>query len=299
MKKILLGLVFILTLALIGGTTVFNFPSVGEVLAHGKTNNAWSTPVLGTCTPKNDCGPEGTQTATYSCVCSVGSDIDCKTHVYVEGRKYADKIDTDPRPGHTHWECPSHDSAYTSDDSSKPCSREVNIDTGAETKVENQDCTLTEYKACTVDLCSNLTGMQETLPEGVQANENNYCSCKEGYHEVIVEDGVKRTVVLDGYDNFTCEPDQSSTPTPTPTQTPSNPGGPGDGKSDGRSDGRSSCPECTQAPATAAVLGASTGPAVLGLSTTSGEESVMLQLVQLFGALVSGAAGFTFFKKNA
>jgi hypothetical protein len=287
-KNILLGLVFVLTIALISGTTVFNFPSVGKVLAHGKTNNAWSTPVLGTCTPKNDCGPEGTQTATYSCVCSVGSDIDCKTHVYV--KKYADKIRHNGE-----WRCPHNDSDYTSDDSSKHCDRD--IDTGAETKVENQDCTLTEYKACTVDQCSNLAGIQETLPEGVQANENNYCSCKEGYHEVIVEDGVKRTVVLDGYDNFTCEPDQSSTP--TPTQIPSNPGGPGDGKSDGRSDGRSSCPECTQAPATAAVLGASTGPAVLGLSTTSGEESVMLQLAQILGALVSAGAGFTFFKKNA
>lgn len=99
----------------------------------------------------------------------------------------------------------------------------------------------------------------------------------------------------------TVEPSITPTPTveSTPTPTPSNPGGPGDGLSDGRSDGRSSCPECTQAPKSAAVLGASIGPAVLGLSTTSGEQNIVLQLVQLFGALASGIAGYTFFKKNA
>lgn len=98
-------------------------------------------------------------------------------------------------------------------------------------------------------------------------------------------------------------PTPTSTPTetvtPTPTNTPSsNPGGPGDGRSDGRSDGLSSCPSCTQAPQ-GQVLGASTGPAVLGLSTTSGEENYLLQFAQLFGALTSAGLGFTFFKKNA
>jgi len=98
-----------------------------------------------------------------------------------------------------------------------------------------------------------------------------------------------------------CIDGQCVTPTvtPTPTPTPTNPGGPGDGLSDGRSDGGSSCPECTKAPQ-GQVLGASTGPmkAVLGLSTTSGEESA-LPLLQFLGALTSGLVGFKFFKKNA
>jgi hypothetical protein len=88
------------------------------------------------------------------------------------------------------------------------------------------------------------------------------------------------------------------TVTPTPTPVPSNNNGGGsDGKSDGRSDGRSSCPSCTQTPQ-GQVLGASTGPQVLGLSNTGGEENILLQFVQLFGALTFAGLGFTLFKKN-
>lgn len=95
----------------------------------------------------------------------------------------------------------------------------------------------------------------------------------------------------------TGNPTPTLTPVPTvvPTNPPGNPGGPGDG----RSDGGSSCPDCTKAPGGASagqVLGASTGQ-VLGLSTTSG-ENISLQLAQLFGALIAGVTGFTFFKKN-
>lgn len=84
----------------------------------------------------------------------------------------------------------------------------------------------------------------------------------------------------------------SVTPTPTSGQTP--PGGPGDGLSDGGS----SCPDCTKPHnSTQSVLGASTGPQVLGLSTTSGEENAVLPLVQLFAALTSGMFGFKLLKK--
>ncbi len=90
-------------------------------------------------------------------------------------------------------------------------------------------------------------------------------------------------------------PVPTTEPTVVPTNTPSI-GGPGDGKSDGRSDGksdgRSSFPQTG-----GQVLGASTGPQVLGLSTTSGGNTIP-QLAQLFGALISGITGFTFFKKN-
>ncbi len=94
---------------------------------------------------------------------------------------------------------------------------------------------------------------------------------------------------------LTPTPTVSITPTPTTDpcanggcQTP--PGGAGDGRSDGHSDGRSSCPSCTQAPTTKAVL---------GLSTTSSEDNGMLQIAQLLGALTLSVAGFALYKKNA
>jgi len=88
----------------------------------------------------------------------------------------------------------------------------------------------------------------------------------------------------------------SPTPTPTETQT-SNPGGPGDGLGCATHD--CSGNQVGGGSTTQAVLGASTGPTVLGLSYTSGEESFLPQLLQLFGALTSGGLGLVFFKKNA
>ena len=87
-------------------------------------------------------------------------------------------------------------------------------------------------------------------------------------------------------------PTEEVTPTPTPTQTP-NVGGPGDERSDGLGCASHDCSNQPQGQ----VLGASTGPAVLGLSTTSGEESA-LPLVQLFAAFTSSVVGFKFLKKN-
>ena len=92
----------------------------------------------------------------------------------------------------------------------------------------------------------------------------------------------------------TITPTPTETPTvtitPTPTNTQSNTGGPGDGLSDGRSDGLSSCPSCTQAPATKAVL---------GLSSTSSGNNGALEIAQLLGALTLSVAGFALYKKNA
>lgn len=104
-----------------------------------------------------------------------------------------------------------------------------------------------------------------------------------------------------------CEGEDCITPTPTatptPTQAPSNNngGGSGDGQSDNLGCSTHDCSgnQTAQSSTTQAVLGASTGPQVLGLSTTSGEESVIPQLLQLFGALTSGGLGLVFFKKNA
>ncbi len=101
-----------------------------------------------------------------------------------------------------------------------------------------------------------------------------------------------------------CANNACATPTPTatpaPTASPStNTGGPGDGLGCGSHDcsgnvvGGGATPPTTQA-----VLGASTGPQVLGLSTTSGEENVLPQLIQILGALTSGGLGLFFFKKK-
>jgi hypothetical protein len=86
-------------------------------------------------------------------------------------------------------------------------------------------------------------------------------------------------------------------PVSVPTEAPStNPGGPGDGLGCATHD--CSGNKVGGGSSTQAVLGASTGPQVLGLSTTSGEESFLPQWLQLFGALTSGGLGLIFFKKN-
>ncbi|HYM65321.1 MAG TPA: hypothetical protein VES68_02460 [Candidatus Sulfotelmatobacter sp.] len=91
-------------------------------------------------------------------------------------------------------------------------------------------------------------------------------------------------------------PTPTETITPTPTQTPSNPGGggPGDGRSDNLGCGSHDCSNQSHGQ----VLGAST-KAVLGLSTTSGDNNQALILGQILAALVLGATGFKFLKNNA
>lgn len=95
-----------------------------------------------------------------------------------------------------------------------------------------------------------------------------------------------------------CANGQCVTPTvtPTPTQTP-NVGGPGDGRSDGLGCASHDC-SGNSAPQ-GQVLGASTGPQVLGLSTTSSGSNSLLNLFQLLGAFTLTVSGFSFFKKNA
>jgi len=63
-------------------------------------------------------------------------------------------------------------------------------------------------QSCVTDVCANLDGIQETLPDGMQVNENHICSCKDGYHEVN-SDG--ETEEADHIANFTCEPNASPT----------------------------------------------------------------------------------------
>ena len=94
--------------------------------------------------------------------------------------------------------------------------------------------------------------------------------------------------------------DPPITPTPTTTAPSTNSGGPFD---DGLGCAHHDCsgnqiggPVST--PTTQQVLGASTGPQVLGLSTTSGEENYLLQIIQAAGTLFSGGLGLIFFKKN-
>lgn len=94
------------------------------------------------------------------------------------------------------------------------------------------------------------------------------------------------------------------TPTSVPTATPT-PNNGSTGGGDGRSDGLSSCPSCTQAPQTQAVLGASTGPqqAVLGASTMAStgmfEENAMNISAVMGILLMSISAAYGKFYKKA
>jgi len=108
----------------------------------------------------------------------------------------------------------------------------------------------------------------------------------------------------------TLTPSPTATPTPSatpvvtlaPTQAP-NLGGPGDGRSDGLGCGSHDCSGNKVGGGTpqGQVLGASTGPtqAVLGLSTTSGDNNNLFTFFQLLGSLIMASTGFMFFKKNA
>ncbi len=95
-------------------------------------------------------------------------------------------------------------------------------------------------------------------------------------------------------------PNETVTPTPTNQSTQTTSGG-SDGRSDGKSDnqgcGSHDCSGTTSS--SQAVLGASTGPEVLGLSSTSGDQNYLLTFIQLFGAMGMTLAGLRFFKKNA
>ena len=88
--------------------------------------------------------------------------------------------------------------------------------------------------------------------------------------------------------------------TPVPTTPPStNSGGPGDGRSDNLGCGSHDCSGNQVGGGSQAVLGASTGPRVLGLSTTSGDTNSLLAFGQLSLAFILSLAGFSLFRKNA
>ncbi len=126
-------------------------------------------------------------------------------------------------------------------------------------------------------------------------------ACGGGTQPVIVDVPAENGGLSCPTEPQTCN--EQACPTVTLTPTPIvPPAGHGDGLSDGRSDGGSSCPECTQASGIGGgqVLGASTGPtkAVLGLSTTSGENE-LVKLAQIFGSFVLSMFGLAFYKKSA
>jgi hypothetical protein len=55
-----------------------------------------------------------------------------------------------------------------------------------------------------VDLCINIEGNQEVLPENMEADEKAYCDCITGYHRVKMA-----TLAVNGYEYFTCSKDKS------------------------------------------------------------------------------------------
>ena len=128
------------------------------------------------------------------------------------------------------------------------------------------------------------TGDRSVIGAGLDFNEDN--SYHENNDSYAAGDCIVPTVL----------PASTPTPTPTPTQAPpiysspySPPGSDGLG---------CATHDCSGNPQGGQVLGASTGPQVLGLSTTSGNDN-SLPLTQLFAALALSLTGFTFLKKNA
>jgi hypothetical protein len=93
----------------------------------------------------------------------------------------------------------------------------------------------------------------------------------------------------------TITPTQTPDPIADPTESPKIDAG-SDGRSDGLGCGSHDCN--TQKTVQRQVLSASTGPQVLGLSTTSGDANIFLTFAQLIGALVMTATGYKFFRKN-
>jgi hypothetical protein len=117
-------------------------------------------------------------------------------------------------------------------------------------------------------------------------NANCHFTCNSD-HMCIVVAGEGTNQCSTNSDCQTPSETPTPTPTPTPTTTPSNPGGPGDGRSDNLGCGSHDCSSHPSAPQ----------GQVLGLSSTSGEENYLLQIVQALGALTSVGLGFVFLKK--
>jgi hypothetical protein len=178
-------------------------------------------------------------------------------------------------------------------------------------QIETQACHTgtTDYSACTpAGQCPTTCGYTGgTVPNGQGGTVTCAATqaCADNRTHVCTDPTATNYVAepnpdTEVSDNTVCTyPEATLTPTPEVTQAPSNNGGGssgGDGKSDGLGCGSHDCSGNPQ-PSSQAVLGASTGPQVLGLSTTSGEENYLLQIFQALGALTSAGLGLAFFKK--
>lgn len=176
-------------------------------------------------------------------------------------------------------------------------------DAYAFTCVENLVNTNTDYIAwynshCItppIDVCNNIEGNQAEVPQDYYADDGACYPktpvCADDSYDNYGGENGQFDPETEVANNELCVNEPVEEVTPTPTQTP-NVGGPGDGRSDGLGCGSHDCSQ-------GQVLGASTGPAVLGLSTTSSGGNGLLGFVQLFGALALSFSGFSFFKKNA
>ncbi len=303
-KNIFLGLVFTLALVVIGGNTMFNSSQVTKASACFGGGTHWGNWVDISSCIATSCGTtNGTKTQERTCE-SGGCGYICKL-AHQECEKGCPEVtwSTSQCPGgyslskHT---CPGK---CRKNDSFDPAKCVDALSFGP--------ITFTYEKSADPNKCHRPTGSSLGVPSWAESafNNDNFKWKFEvdiNCHEVLAD---KETQTVDCNDAPYVECELSPTPTdepeatPTPTNTPSNggTGGPGDGLSDGRSDGRSSCPECTQNPNVGgAVLGASTGPtkAVLGLSTTSGENE-LIKLAQVFGSFVLSMFGLAFYKKSA
>lgn len=266
MKK-LFGILFLTLFLAAGSIFLLNSPTVGKALADNNEVDGACGTTVDTCIKGNfKDKPDDEHHYEWECEGSGGGDdVDCE----INKSKKVDCVGS--------W---SDNSTCSVTCGGGVLQQVFNITTpascgGTECANKNGD-TRWGTTSCNTNSCSTECPANSTL------NSDEICVCNTGYHQVNTDN------------SFICEADPTVTPTVTPEPTT-----PPAGHGDGLSDGGSSCPSCTQAPSsgTQAVLGASTGPAVLGLSTTSGEENYLAIFAQLFGALTSAGLGFKFFKK--
>jgi hypothetical protein len=260
-KNILLGIVFALTIVLIGGNALFNPSQITKAEATPACKN------IG-----DNCGNDG-QCCSGNC-----HDNHCHSSTTTTSTSTTTTTTTTTT---TQPQC-KHEYANCDNASDHSCCEGLSCQwkhtSGWKCREEEEVTTTTTTTTTKPGECGHHHVCRENSCVKVDGEGSDDCKENEDCEEVTT----------------------TTTTEPVTTTTTTGPryGLPGDGLSDGGSS-CPDCTKAHNSTSTgASVLGASTGPAVLGLSTTSGEESAMLQLVQLFGALVSAGAGITFFKKN-
>jgi hypothetical protein len=289
-KNILLILTFVLSLAFIGGNALFNSSQVKEV----KAQNCKVYPA------NCDNASDHSCCSGYSCQDGQGG-WKCRTEVVATSTPTPFVCTTTGNSCSHDWQCCSNDCH------SNHCRTTA---TPTVTPTPTPFICATAGNHCSHDwqCCSNDcdSGNCHNLPTATLTPTPTPCAhhnaCREQACvrvEGVGEDSCKGDKDCEVELSVTPTVEPTAAPTEAPAQSATNVGGLGDGlsdgRNDGRSDGRSSSPQVG-----GQVLGASTGPmkAVLGLSTTSGENE-LIKLAQILGSFALSMLGLAFYKKSA